>query len=54
VSTERYLGVKLEETRTAIEALDTPGIKALSGPPVSTIPSTSSGNELVKHSFSFN
>jgi integrase len=39
--TKRYLGVKFEETRTTIEVLDTPEIKALAGPSVRTIPGVS-------------
>jgi len=52
--TERYLGVKFEETRAAIEVLDTLGMKALSGPAVSTILSTSSGNEAANPSSTIN
>ena len=52
LTTERYLGVKFEETRTAIEVLDTPGMKALSGPSVSTILSTTSVGWLANHSYS--
>lgn len=36
-TTERYLGVKFEETREAISVLDIPGLRALAAPPVSTI-----------------
>jgi GTPase Era involved in 16S rRNA processing len=36
-TTERYLGVRFEETAQAIIVLDTPGLKALATPKVSTI-----------------
>jgi integrase len=35
-TTERYLGVKFEETREAITVLDSPAFNALAAPPVST------------------
>jgi hypothetical protein len=35
-TTERYLGVKFEETREAIYVLDVPSLKALSAPVLST------------------
>lgn len=54
LTTERYLGVKFEETRTAIEVLDTPGMKALVGPCVRTAPSPRSEIELSKGPSSVN
>lgn len=36
-TTERYLGVKFEETAQAITVLDVPGLKALAAPQLSTI-----------------
>jgi site-specific recombinase XerD len=36
-TTERYLGVKFEETREAITVLDSPTLRALAAPQVWTI-----------------
>lgn len=54
LTTERYLGIKYRETAEAIEVLSTPGMRAVFGQATSTIPSTSSENELANHSSSIN
>ena len=47
MTTERYLGVKFEETRQAIQVLDQLLTRALAEPPVSTI-SAQSLDELIE------
>ena len=46
LTTERYLGVKFEETRDAITVLDVPALKALAVPQLSTICAQSSAQPI--------